>query len=1668
MNRVRSVIKWTLKAILWVVVVFVLIFIIVAGLIQIPAIQNKIIHSVTSYVSNKTHTRVEIKNISISFPKSVIIKGLFLDDLQKDTLLYAGEAKVNIAFKDLLKSKINIKSFSLEGVNLHIKRSATDSLFNYNFLLTAFSSPTPPGKVIPPSPSKWTFNMDDVSLKNIRLHYDDAYGGMNVAAILGNMDLKVKVIDMDKSIYSIDQMLIESMHADLMMDKPSDASVAVKVQASTTVLPKLLAGKIRINNSTVTYGNKESQQYISAVIKQFELKDGAVDLQKETVTLDKLLLSKSEINYKTNSIAPVKGTKAIPVSVESNWKVAVNSIDLDDNTLVYKSGNKPAVKNVFDADNLNYKHLTLAAKNLNYSSDKTVISINKFSAIDQNNFAITHFETDFSMDQHSITAHRLKARTNNSSIDAEFRLQYSSLKALEDSLSTVFMNLDMINVSIRNSDILYFNPLLFKQPFFKNSANITFVSGNVKGKVNNLKGKDLIVKTGTNTVLRTDFSITGLPNIETAYYNFPNLKLISGKRDLVMMAGPSIPTSIELPENMKLEGSFKGRIKSFETTMGLTSSFGDAHIIVTIDQNENFKSNVKFTGFDLGRFLKDTAMYGPVTMTAEANGHGLDMKTIKAKIKADVSQIYLKKYNYHNLTMDGTINGEGFEGKINLKDPNAIIDFDGIVDLSPNRERYKFTLNVEGVDLQKLNLSKVDKRIGLVVVADLKGDAVNKLTGNAGISKIIIAQDGKKYFLDTLLIASINEPVKKDAKKSSALIDIKYAGITSLADLSTELTQFFNAYFPISDNTPFKKTTDQSNFSFEIQLRNHPIIAQVLMPQLSAFEPGLIKGSFDGPKKELKLNVVMNKIVYGTTEIDNLAIDVNSNPTTLNYKVFSANISNPQAKLDNFLFDGKIENKTIFANLSSIAANQNKKFQIRSQITKDKGNYKLALDPKDFYLMNNRWDITADNYIAFGAEGFLIHHFFISSAGSQINIASVHDKFNDDLNIGIKNFRLDDISRIIERDTTLVKGKVDGNVLLKRVNSSYGIIADAKISGLIVRDVPIGDLTLKADNPTAQRFDIDVNLSGADNNLTSKGFYIPNGGANSISIKTDIQSLSMKTVQAFSMGQITEASGKLTGNIFVQGSTDAPGITGELAFNNVFIKPAVLNNRLELKNEKIQLKTDGLYFNNFTFLDIDQHSAIIDGTVKMKQFSNFIYALHVNSKDFLLFNSTVKDNKVFFGRMVIDSKIDVIGPMSLPVINGRIKMKKGSNFTFAVPEDKLTSDKGENVVEFEDLSKQNPILSDSKKKVVAKSGFSGFDLSTIIEVDKQATLRLLMDPASTDSLVVRGEAALSLTIDRSGKMSLTGAYHLDQGSYLVSLESVIKKKFDINPGSTIIWNGDPLDADISINATYTVQAAPYDLVATQMSEKSDVEKGGYKQRYYFLIQLKLRGEILHPVISFEIQLRPEDKGILGGAVNQKLNMLNEDASALNKQVFALLVLGRFVQENPFQTEAGSASTLVRSTVGTFLSAQLNKLSSKYVPGVELNFDVQSYDDYQTGQAQGRTQVAIGIKKQLFNERLSVQVGGTVDVEGEKAKQNSASSISSDVTVEYKLSEDGRFLLKGFRHNLYEGAIEGQLVETGVGVVYVRDFNKWKYFFKSPVRKPKVLTKTTTNETITTK
>jgi translocation and assembly module TamB len=166
---------------------------------------------------------------------------------------------------------------------------------------------------------------------------------------------------------------------------------------------------------------------------------------------------------------------------------------------------------------------------------------------------------------------------------------------------------------------------------------------------------------------------------------------------------------------------------------------------------------------------------------------------------------------------------------------------------------------------------------------------------------------------------------------------------------------------------------------------------------------------------------------------------------------------------------------------------------------------------------------------------------------------------------------------------------------------------------------------------------------------------------------------------------------------------------------------------------------------------------------------------------------------------------------------------------------------------------------------------------------------------------------------------------------------------------------------------------------------------------------------------------------------------------LNKQVFALLVLRRFISDDPLNSEAGSdLESTARQSVSRLLSEQLNRLSEN-VEGVELSFDVKSYEDYSTGSGEGQTELQLGLSKSLLDDRLVVKVAGNLEVEGDT--QNSATDYIGDLGLEYKLTEDGRFRITGFRQSNYD-MLDGEVIETGMGLIYIKDYNTFRELFKA--------------------
>ncbi|MEP7167992.1 MAG: hypothetical protein ABI855_01350, partial [Bacteroidota bacterium] len=624
------ILKKIFKILLWITGSIVALLVLIAVLIQIPSIQNFLIHKTTTYVSNKTHTKVEITRIGITFPKSLFVDGLFLEDVSHDTLLYAGGVKVNLDMIGLIKGNIHLHSISLENLTGNFSRAENDSLFNFNFLLTAFSDSTKTKVEKTPESKSGEIAIDNVNLSEIKIKYDDKYSGLFSSINLKELDLNMNELNLTESKFDIDNLVIDGLNGSVAINKKSNSETT----ESSKSLPEILADKLEIKNSTFVFNDNVSSSEITVGINQFALDKANVNLNSEVISSDKILSDQNSIHLNFTDETKKDSSIAINESTKSNWKVSIKNIEFNKNQVTYNILNKPAIKNSFDAAHLNYKNLTVQAENVYYSASETKANIKNISVHDSNGLEVKNFTANFRMDEHSVSAKNLKLKTSGSDITSSVELKYSSVSSLKDSLQNLFINAAIKHTTISAKDVLYFSPLLAGKPFFNNPDNAITLSGIISGQMKNLKGENISVNSGSKTSLKTDFLITGLPDTNKLYFDFPNIKIISGRNDLKSLLGENVlPQNISLPENINVSAKFKGQLKAFESFIGIGTDYGSLSASVIIDKQEKFTSKVNINDFNVGLLMKDTNTFGRITLQADVDGKGLDKNTVAANVK---------------------------------------------------------------------------------------------------------------------------------------------------------------------------------------------------------------------------------------------------------------------------------------------------------------------------------------------------------------------------------------------------------------------------------------------------------------------------------------------------------------------------------------------------------------------------------------------------------------------------------------------------------------------------------------------------------------------------------------------------------------------------------------------------------------------------------------------------------------------------------------------------------------------------------------------------------------------------------------------------------------------------------------------------------------------------
>ncbi len=686
------------------------------------------------------------------------------------------------------------------------------------------------------------------------------------------------------------------------------------------------------------------------------------------------------------------------------------------------------------------------------------------------------------------------------------------------------------------------------------------------------------------------------------------------------------------------------------------------------------------------------------------------------------------------------------------------------------------------------------------------------------------------------------------------------------------------------------------------------------------------------------------------------------------------------------------------------------------------------------------------NYIRYDSTGLYAKDFQLQFKDQSIALNSVGNGIGAPLKLAFKDFDINTITDIAKKDSLFADGIINGSAIITDITKQPSFTSDINIKNLAYQRNIMGDLVLKVDNIGENRFNANLTLKGQKNQVNLSGTYQTKEGLMDLHLLAD--SLDMAILKPFSANQLKDASGNVKAKIDIEGSFDKPIVNGIMNFEQVYITPSMLGQKFKLDQDEVKVDETGIHFKNFNLADSLGYKAVLDGNLTTKNFRDYDFDLSLNADDFNLVNSTQADNQLFFGKLNMDANIKITGNLQAPVVNAKLIANKSTNLTIVMPGSNPEIQSREGVVNFINTKKINEnqtkiVINDS---LVKHLPFSDLVLNTIIETDTAAVFSMVIDSQTGDAITVQGKSSLAVSLDESGKLSLTGLYELERGNYQFSL-NMLKKKFEIVKGSTITWTGDPMSAIVDIKAMYKLKASAIDLVEPQLIGQTQTEINKYKQRLPVEVYLKMKGDLMKPQISFDI-IVPTEEISKWPVVDEKLQKLRTDESEMNKQVFALLILGRFVGEDLMQNNTGSTTTgtMVRQSVSGVLSSQLNRVAGGLIKGVDLNFDFESQDDYSTGTAQTRTDLKVGMSRTLKNDRIKVNVGANVPIEGGTSAQN-ASFISSDVQVDYMLSKDGKYMLRTYSKNKYEGVIEGQIVETGVTFIFTVEYDKFKEMFK---------------------
>ena len=1357
-----------------------------------------------------------------------------------------------------------------------------------------------------------------------------------------------------------------------------------------------------------------------------------IQLDGASVYLKKQKDSTSNLKF----ILDYFSSKDTAKSTAKPWKMVFEKIAVNNLRFRYKNFLIDTLIKGVNFDDVDVQHLSAVLGNMDIVNHLFKADVSNFTLREKSGFYVKKLNTYITIDTNQILAQHLLLLTDRSALKDYFRMKFKSFSEMSDHIEDrVYMEGDFKSSRISSADIAFFTTGL---------EHIRFdlgVEGRIKGYVNNLSAKSLMITGGKATYVKGDFKIKGLPNWDKTFMELKFDQVATNKTDLDYLysnftgtRNAHVPVIVSKFGNVNFMGNFTGMQNDFAVSGTFKTALGrfDPNVKVKISKAAvpSYAGNLKTHAFNIGGLLNEQTL-GRVTFDADFKGSGDDLKTLNTTLNARISQVDFKGYNYQNLTVNGNFNKKTATAKITVNDKNIQLNLNGNINLNAAMPAYDINATLNNANLRNLKLLDDTITITAQIKTKITGNGLNNLTGSLNLTGIRIVDPRNNYVVDTLFLNASGTGLNRAINLQSDIADGFLKGSYDLETLPSYFKTIVKKYIPSLKTTIVKP--GPQNFSFNLTLKNADPAIALFMPDLKIPDQGTLIGQFNSATQTATLNFYIKTIKYGKIVFHDFIIDESTSNDFL-----GLNLSLSKVNFSDSLF---VKDITVTNFLKKDSLNFNVKLSDKNAVNQldlyglvnfgRDTTAKLQLLPSDIILEREKWRLDRNVRIRFLNGKTEVSGFQLSNQQQKVKINGfLSDDPADKLKVTFDKFRMETIDQLTKSAGVHLTGSMNGDVILSSITKSPGVDAQLDVDSLAMNKTLVGNVKLNS-QLGSDRKNANVNLSVTNHGLQTvnvSGVYqFGKETSDNLNFAVNMNNTEAIIFEPFIKDLVSNIRGTISTNLTLTGPPSKPQLNGNIILNNTGVTVNYLNTAYTVI-DTVAVKNSVITLDGMVMRDAAKGTGIVKGTVDINDPSNPDIEVVLDAKNLMALNTTFKQNHLYYGTAYGTGKFSFSGPVNNMDIDINAKTEAGTVFNIPLNTSSTVGD-----YDFINFVSHNDT---SKKTVSASNAFNGVTLNFSLSVDEKTTVKIFTDYGVLEG---NGEANdLKLNINSLGDFEMFGDFLITSGKFDFTAKNFISKNFTVNQGGTIRWTGNPSNANINLTAIYEVRT---DIEPLYQAAGSQSPRG----KYFELVQarLNLTNTLVQPDINFDFNFP------LDPSVKDDLSNYLSDNNNRSQQALSIIVRRQFsngANNNLTNQVAGTAG----EAISEFAFNKLNGLvSQSNIKGLDLN--IRSFNDFS---ASYRVRDRLVFTGSLFSTSTS-----STDLFNNSAGvfNSGFNQLTGDFEAQYLLRQNGDLraqysyrVLNTTTLNALDGGLTAEYV-NGVGLVYQRDFDTFGEFVRNLLR-----------------